>query len=151
MSSVDSILDTERFSEWIGLQTKASNKCLTKQLSDWNYDLKKLSSLSGRFKRFKDAFEKDPKFFGECHEIFKEIAEIEKKLNTLIHTNSQLEKESYNELLFFQHLDNNSFLAASMTRFFYQTLPAVFLLFLHQYLRKNLEFFAPYSIIPHCN
>jgi hypothetical protein len=102
MSSVDSILDTERFSEWIGLQTKASNKCLTKQLSDWNYDLKKLSSLSGRFKRFKDAFEKDPKFFGECHEIFKEIAEIEKKLNILIHTNSQLEKESYNELLFFR-------------------------------------------------
>ena len=102
MSSVDSILDTERFSEWIGLQTKASNKYLTKQLSDWNYDLKRLSSLSARFKRFKDAFEKDPKFFGQCHEIFKEIAEIEKKLNTLIHTNSELEKESYNELLFFR-------------------------------------------------
>jgi hypothetical protein len=60
--------------------------------------------LSKRFKRFKDAFEHDPRFFGECHAIFQEIAEIEKKLNTLLSTESDLEKESYNELLFFRPL-----------------------------------------------
>jgi len=102
MSSVDSIIDSEKFAEWINLQTETSKKCLHRQLSDWKYDSDKLIKLSKRFKRFKDAFDKDPRFFGECHTIFKEISEIENKLNTLISTDSQLEKESYNELLFFR-------------------------------------------------
>jgi hypothetical protein len=69
MSSVDAIIDTEKFSEWIGLQTKSSKKCFDRQIADWSSDPKKLSSLSNRFKRFKEAFERDPKFYNECHQI----------------------------------------------------------------------------------
>jgi hypothetical protein len=102
MSSVDSIIDTDRFSDWIGLQTKASKKCFNKQIEDWNSDEKKLSSLSNRFKRFKEAFEKDKLFYPECNSIFKEISECEKELNNLITSESILERESYNEILFFR-------------------------------------------------
>jgi hypothetical protein len=73
---------------------------LNRQISEWSSDDKKLSSLSNRFKRFKEAYEKNPSFFEECHTIFKEITDIEKKLNGLINTDSKLEKESYNEILF---------------------------------------------------
>jgi hypothetical protein len=102
MSSVESIIDTSKFSEWIGLQTKAGNKCFNKQIAEWNYESKKLSSLSNRFKRFKDAFEENPTFYPECKSIFKEISECEKELNKLITTESALERESYNEILFFR-------------------------------------------------
>jgi hypothetical protein len=102
MSSVDSIIDTEKFSDWIGLQTKSSRKCFNKQVADWNYDTKKLSSLSNKFKRFKEAFKRDLEFYPECQEIFKEISECEKELNNLVNTESELERESYNEILFFR-------------------------------------------------
>lgn len=102
MSSVDSIIDNEKFSDWIGLQTKASKKCFNKQLSEWNYDDKKLSSLSERFKRFKEAFKRDVGFYPECKEIFRGISECEKELNNLTNTDSELERESYNEILFFR-------------------------------------------------
>jgi hypothetical protein len=102
MSSVDSIIDTDRFSDWIGLQTKSSRKCFNKQVAEWNIEPKKLSSLSNRFKRFKEAFERDPEFYPECNSIFKEISECEKELNNLITSESALERESYNEILFFR-------------------------------------------------
>ena len=102
MSSIESIIDSEKFSDWIGLQTQSSKKCINKQLSEWSDDPKRLSSLSTRFKRFKEAFKRDPKFYEESHEIFKEIAECEKDLNKLVNTNSELEKESYGEILFFR-------------------------------------------------
>jgi hypothetical protein len=104
MSSVDSTIDAEKFGEWIGLQTQSSKQYLHKQLSEWNMDPAKLVHLSKRFKRFKDAFDADPRFYGECHTLFQEIAEIEKKLNLLLSTESKLEKESYNEILFFRPL-----------------------------------------------
>ena len=104
MSSIESIIDSEKFSEWIGLQTNASKKCLNKQLNEWTSDPKNLSSLSNRFNRFKGAFKRDPKFYEECHGIFKEISECEKELTKLVSTNSELEKESYNEILFFRPL-----------------------------------------------
>lgn len=102
MSSAESIINTDKFSDWIGLQTKASIQCLNKQVDEWNSDPKKLSSLSNRFKRFKEAFKQDPTFYAECNAIFKEISENEEKLHSLITNDSELEKESYNEILFFR-------------------------------------------------
>jgi energy-coupling factor transporter ATP-binding protein EcfA2 len=101
MSSVDAIIETESLSSWLDLQTASSKQCLSEQLHCWTHDVNRLLYLSEKFKRFKIAFEKDPSFFGECHAIFKEIAEIEKQLHPLIYNDSKLEKESYNEILFF--------------------------------------------------
>ena len=63
MTDVDTIMDTEKFADWIGLETKTSRKCLNKQLSDWSDDPQTLKSLSSRFKRFKEAFKADENFF----------------------------------------------------------------------------------------
>jgi len=102
MSSVDSILDVDKFSKWIGLQTNSANKCLNKKIAEWSNDKQQLSTLSTRFRRFKEAFERDPSFYKECNDCFREISECEKELNNLITTKSDLEKESYNEILFFR-------------------------------------------------
>ena len=101
MSSVEAIIETKTLSTWLNLQTESSKQCLSDQLHNWIHDVKYLHYLSEKFRRFKLAFEKDETFFGECHAIFTEIAVIEKKLYPLIYNNSKLEKESYNEILFF--------------------------------------------------
>jgi energy-coupling factor transporter ATP-binding protein EcfA2 len=102
MSSVESVINTETFSDWIGLQTKAGKKYLNKQISEWSSEPKRLNSLSSRFKRFKEAIVTNPNFYKDCSECFKEIGECEKELNQLITSDSKLEKESYSEILFFR-------------------------------------------------
>jgi hypothetical protein len=104
MAAVDSIVDTEKLSDWLGLQTEAAKKCLNKQLSNWQSDPKSLQSLSNRFKRFKEGFAKDPTFYPKCKSIFNDIGKCEQELNHLIKTESELEKESYNEILFIKPL-----------------------------------------------
>lgn len=99
---IDAILDKERFAEWIGLQTAVSRTCLAKQLHDWRTSDSELMSLCTKFKRFKEENEKDPTFFQKAKDLFKEIAEVETTLNTLMKQDSELEKESYNEILFFK-------------------------------------------------
>jgi hypothetical protein len=135
MSSVESIIDTEKFSEWIELKTNAAKKCFNKQVGEWSSDPKRLSSLSNRFKRFKEAFERDPKFYTECNQIFKEISECEKQLNKLITTDSELEKESYNEILFFRPiLKPLNFVPYFLT----------FWSFIRVYLLPGLAFIVPF-------
>jgi energy-coupling factor transporter ATP-binding protein EcfA2 len=103
MSLVESVLDTNSFGDWLGIQTNSGRKSLLKQLNNWSYNEDKLSSKTNRFKRFKAAINKQPELYDDCNEIFREIAIIEKKLNILLSNESKLEKESYNELLFISH------------------------------------------------
>ena len=100
MSSIDSIIDIGIFAKWIGLQTNSAHKRLTNKIKEWSHDPKKLSQLSIRFRKFKEVIEKDPDFYKTCNQYFKEISECEKELNNLVKTESDLEKESYNEILF---------------------------------------------------
>lgn len=145
MSSIESIVDTEVLSTWIGLQTDASKKCLTQQLHHWTHDAQRLIQLSEKFKRFKNAFEKDPIFFGVCHDIFKEISDIEKRLHHLINGESELEKESYNEILFFhpilQPLNFVPFLLTLWSTIRIYVLPGISLLF------PILTLLAPYIVL----
>jgi MutS domain V len=99
---VDAILDIDRFSLWIDLQTSVAKASLIKQLHDWKSTDLELSALNTKFKRFKTAIDHDPTFFSDAQKIFKEISEIEKTLTTLMNHDSKLEKESYNEILFFK-------------------------------------------------
>ena len=92
MSSIDAIVDVPALSEWLGLQTMISKDCLVKQLTDWTYHEQRLHQLSAKCKRFKAAFEEDPTFFGKCHTLFQEVAQIEKQLNALVQNESKLEQ-----------------------------------------------------------
>jgi len=100
MSSIDSVLDTAEFSKWIGLQTQSAKEHFNNQVSDWKTDCNLLNSLSTRFRKFKVALKSNSDFYPKCNDIFNEIAVSEKTINGLITDNSELEKESYNEILF---------------------------------------------------
>ena len=63
MSSIESILDINKFAEWIGLQTNSANICLNGKIQEWLYDTKRLSQLSTRFRKFKEVIKKDPSFY----------------------------------------------------------------------------------------
>lgn len=102
MSSVEATIDIDAFSNWLGLTTKAARSSLTTQLSNWTSDPNQLMQLREKAQRFQAAFQRDPTFFGACEKQFKEIATIEEKWNGLLHPESELEKESYGEILFFK-------------------------------------------------
>jgi len=102
MSVVESIVDVEKLSNWIGLHTKSSKEYLSKQLNNWTYDSNKLQQLSKKFNHFKVAMDKNDGFYEECNVIFREVSEIESKLSHLTDNSSELEKESYGEILFFR-------------------------------------------------
>jgi hypothetical protein len=104
MNNLDSVLDIDELYKWLELKTNISKKCLEKQLNNWNCDHNKLLSLSKRFKRFQQEIQNDPNFYKECKDIFVEISECEKELNSLITKKSDLEKESYGEILFFKNI-----------------------------------------------
>ena len=102
MSSVDAIIELDTLSQWLGVQTAAAKACLGKQLHEWSDDAKHLHYLSTKFKKFKEAFQKDPTFYGECHQLLGEISKVEQQLQKLMDQESILEKESYSEILFFK-------------------------------------------------
>jgi len=104
MSSYESMIDIQEFSDWLNLQTESGKKCLKNQLQEWTYDEQHLQHLSEKFKRFKKAFDHDPHFYPQCYDLLREISIIEKQLTHLSENDSELEKESYNEILFFKPL-----------------------------------------------
>jgi hypothetical protein len=145
MSSIHHIVDTATLASWIGLQMDASKSCLTSQLEQWTSDTQRLLFLSDKFKRFKDAFAADPAFFKECLQIFNEMADIEKRLQPLLDSQSKLETESYNEILFFhpilQPLNFIPFLLTLWSTIRVYVLPGISLLF------PILTLLAPYIIV----
>jgi hypothetical protein len=145
MSSIHNIVDTDTLSSWIGLETNAAKTSLVSQLQHWNHDVQRLLFLSDKFKSFKEAFARDPAFFDDCQRIFKEMAEIEKRLQPLLNNHSKLEKESYNEILFFhpimQPLNFVPFLLTLWSAIRVYVLPGISLLF------PILTLLAPYVIV----
>jgi len=101
MAAVESVIDIQTFSEWLGLSTDSSKQSLSNTLNSWTSDTQRLQNLSSKFKHFKDIIKKDPAFFKRAKTIFTEVATIESKMNDLLNNDSKLEKESYNEILFF--------------------------------------------------
>jgi len=137
--------DSDVFAKWIGLQTVASKLAFTQQIEQWKYDKQQLVNLSEKCKRFKAIYEKDPTFFKKCQDIFHEIASIEEKLTALVQTESELERESYSELLFFkpfmQPLNFIPYVLSIWSAFRVYILPGLSLLI------PILTLIAPYLII----
>jgi hypothetical protein len=104
MSNNNEIIDVPSFSRWLDLKTNSAEKCLKDKLDDWKSDPQELVSLSNKFKRFKVAINKNPELYPKCEEIFQKMSEIEKKIQKLINPSSDLEKESYGEILFFNSI-----------------------------------------------
>jgi hypothetical protein len=135
MTLIESIVDINSLSRWLNLQTNISKLSLEKQLNNWEYNYNKLKALSNKFKCFKNEIKKDNTFFDECNEIFRELADCEKKLSKLINSKSDLEKESYNEILFFRpFLQPLNFIPLFLTAWS----------FIRVYLLPGLSFLVPF-------
>lgn len=100
MVVADNIVDYESFTSWIHIETEVGKESLKQQLREWIANPAYLIPSRDRFQHLQTVIQRDPLFAKECAELFHEIAEIEKKLAPLTITDSKLEKESYNELLF---------------------------------------------------
>ena len=104
MTTPSSIVDVPVLAEWIGLQTDAGKASLEKRLSEWTTDPARLECTRQNATRVHDLLAKDPSLYTELRSHFTAIAAIEKKVSSLLHTPSDLEKETYGELLFLRPL-----------------------------------------------
>jgi len=100
MSTIDHILEVPAFAAWLGLQTEAAKGALAQQLQTWQHDTARLQHMRDKCQRFQAAFEKDPAFFEKCHALFGRLTEMETRMNGILGKDSELESESYGEILF---------------------------------------------------
>ena len=104
LTSVDSIVETQALVNWLGLQTHTGKQALQEHLQQWVSDPKQLSDKSQKIQHFKTMLQKDPALYPELRSHFTAFATIEKEMTTLWDSTTELEKESYGELMFFRPL-----------------------------------------------
>lgn len=90
---------------WLGLCTESAREELAAQWSDsWTTDPSMLQSKRDRFRRIQRTCQQHPDVYATCDQDFHAIAEIEPTLRGLLVPPSDLEKESYHEMLFLRPL-----------------------------------------------
>jgi hypothetical protein len=104
MSLAESVVDLSCFTEWLGLQTQSAKKKLSEKLNTWTDHPSTLTKWSGQMKQFREMFEKDPALYTEFRSHFTAISKAENDIQSLWESSSELEQESYGELLFFRPL-----------------------------------------------
>lgn len=104
MTTPSSIVDVTVLSEWLGLQTSASKTSLAKRLTQWNSSPAHLEQNRQNAVRMKNVLVQDPTFYTELRSHFTALSVIEKEVTPLLQCPSDVEKETYGELLFFRPL-----------------------------------------------
>lgn len=100
MSCVETFMDGDAFTTWLGIQTNAGKESLKTKLSSWSSNTHTLLEARDRFKKIQTSIQTDSTFTSQCDMLFNDLSEMERKLIPLTIPESKLEKESYNELLF---------------------------------------------------
>ena len=103
-SPVETIVDTSVLANWLSLQTQAAKSALSTHLQEWTSDPRRLEDKSRTAHRFQTIYEKDPSLYPELRSHFTAFAAIEKGMTTLWDATTDLERESYGELLFLRPL-----------------------------------------------
>lgn len=98
--SSDSVIETNILSEWLDIQTTSGKDALHQQLQKWSSDPKRLLNMSQRGSAMKRILDKDPSFYVELKSHFTAFSNMEKEMTSLWDSTTELEKESYGELLF---------------------------------------------------
>jgi hypothetical protein len=104
MSLAESVVDVHCFSEWLGLQTQSAKEKLVTKLNTWTDDPSILTKWSHQYMGFRNLLQKEPSLYNEFRSHFTAISNVEKDIQSLWESSSELEKESYGELLFFRPL-----------------------------------------------
>lgn len=102
--SSDSVIESSVLSDWLEIQTESGKNALHDQLQKWSSDPNRLCNMSQRGSNMKQILKKDPSLYTELKSHFTAFASMEKEMTTLWNSTTDLEKESYGELLFFRPL-----------------------------------------------
>ena len=102
--SSDPVIESSLLSDWLEIQTESGKKALHDQLQKWTSDPTRLWNMSKRGSSMKQILEKDPTLYTELKSHFTAFATMEREMTTLWNSTTELEKESYGELLFFRPL-----------------------------------------------
>lgn len=90
--------------DWLGIQTHTGRDALDCHLHQWTSDPIRLKDKSQKIRNMKDMFQKDASLYPELRSHFTAFATMEKEMTTLWNSTTELEKESYGELMFFRPL-----------------------------------------------
>ena len=100
---MDTIIDKEVISQWLGLQTESARESLGRQLSTWTSHPATLHHWSRQATHLQSTLTAHPALYDTCREHFRVMAECEKQMKTLWDS-SELERTTYGELLFLSPL-----------------------------------------------
>jgi hypothetical protein len=101
---IQSVVEIDKFANWVGIQTNAAKEYLKTQTLQWNSTFESLIPTTARFAAFKKILNNKPELAKNLQKTFKEISELEPEINKLINPSSELEKESYNQIIFTKKL-----------------------------------------------
>jgi hypothetical protein len=104
MTLADSVVDISVLSNWLGLQTQSAKDYLGKQLNTWTNQPSTLMKWSQKNTGFRNLLVNDQDLYHELRSHFTAISKMEKDITSLWNSSSDLEKESYGELIFFRPL-----------------------------------------------
>jgi len=150
MSTLHNISETtktiapEALASWLGIQSDAAKNIFHQRLAAWETDKKKLQARSAQFSKLQN-YLKLKDHTSQLNTAFADLASIENDLARIVNTNSELEKESYSELIFTnQYLAPLNFLPFALTLFAFLR---IWLLPLSSLLMPILILIGPYIVL----
>ena len=96
-NELSSIKDS--FAEWIGIKTICGYKEFVSNTDEWK-EHQKLEKATSRFIQMRELLNKHPNIINELNTLFNELASIEPTLEKILEPTSEIEEETYSELLF---------------------------------------------------
>jgi hypothetical protein len=131
--------------DWLHIQTNVGKEALHQHLHQWTSNSSHLRKKSEKIRHMKEMLQQDPSLYPELRSHFTAFATMEKELTTLWNSTTELEKESYGELMFFgpllQPLNGIPFILTFWSFLRVYLLPGVSLLL------PLLTLLAPYFIL----
>lgn len=101
---IEATVEISVLAEWLSIQTNTAKEALHRQLHEWTSNSSQLRQKSELIRRMKEILQKDPSLYPELRSHFTAFATTEKEMTTLWNSTTELEKESYGELMFFRPL-----------------------------------------------
>jgi hypothetical protein len=101
---IEAIVDLPLLAEWLTLQTQTARSALSAHLQEWDKCPNRLQDKSRTAHLFQTLYVSHPTLYSELRSHFSAFAAIEKDMTTLWDATTDLERESYGELLFLRPL-----------------------------------------------
>lgn len=102
--TIEAAVEIPILADWLGIQTQTGKDALHRHLHQWTSDPIRLKEKSQKIRDMKNMLYTDPSLYPELRSHFTAFAAMEREMTTLWDSTTELEKESYGELMFFRPL-----------------------------------------------